>query len=115
MTEHNYFGSHETQCKCGCGMDIKPELRSQLNVLREAYGHPIVVYSGARCKDYNRRIGGAVHSAHTLGLAADLGFPSSKKRRWKLIHECTRFFGNLGFYSGFIHVDLRDGHRYWTG
>ena len=43
-----------------------------LDPIREAWGEPIVVSSGYRCKELNTLVGGAQHSHHLLGCAADL-------------------------------------------
>lgn len=43
-----------------------------LDPLREAYGKPINVTSGFRCKRLNDAIKGSKYSAHLLGYAADL-------------------------------------------
>lgn len=43
-----------------------------LDPIREAWGEPIVVSSGYRCTELNALVGGATHSHHLLGCAADL-------------------------------------------
>lgn len=43
-----------------------------LDPLRAAYGYPIKVSSGYRCKALNRVVGGVSNSAHLTGYAADL-------------------------------------------
>lgn len=43
-----------------------------LDPIREAWGEPIVVSSGYRCRELNDLVGGATHSHHLLGCAADL-------------------------------------------
>ena len=57
-----------------------------LDPIREAWGKPIVVSSGYRCKELNALVGGVKNSHHLLGCAADQGrrirnfikFPSKK-------------------------------------
>jgi uncharacterized protein YcbK (DUF882 family) len=113
----NFFSKEETQCKCGCGLDITERTRETLNQLRLHYGAPIHIVSGARCSDYNRRVGGARNSRHLDGLAVDIALPSNKKNRRELIRDIvwSNDFMGLGFYTTFIHVDLRREHAYWTG
>ena len=41
-----------------------------LDPIREAWGEPIVVSSGYRCKELNELVGGAKHSHHIIGCAA---------------------------------------------
>ena len=43
-----------------------------LDPIREAWGRPILVSSGYRCKELNDLVGGATHSHHLIGCAADL-------------------------------------------
>ena len=58
-----------------------------LNPIREAWGEPIVVSSGYRCKELNTLIGGAKNSHHLLGCAADIiaGNKADHRRLFKLI------------------------------
>ena len=46
-----------------------------LDPIREAWGEPIVVSSGYRCKELNTLIGGVKNSHHILGCAADITAP----------------------------------------
>ena len=46
-----------------------------LDPIREAWGKPIIVSSGYRCKELNAMVGGAKHSHHILGCAADITAP----------------------------------------
>lgn len=62
----------ETVCKCGCGLNITTTFMNLLNDLREEFGKPIIVLSGARCAEHNAKVGGAKQSAHIEGRAADL-------------------------------------------
>lgn len=48
------------------------ELIDFLNPIREAWGKPIVVTSGYRCKELNKKVGGVDSSAHTIGYGVDL-------------------------------------------
>ncbi len=43
-----------------------------LDPLREAWGSPIKVNSGYRCKELNAKVGGSKTSSHMSGYAADL-------------------------------------------
>ena len=47
-------------------------IENVLDPLREAYGKPIVVTSGFRCKKLNKAVGGSPSSQHLLGLDADI-------------------------------------------
>ena len=60
-----------------------------LDPIREAWGDPIVVSSGYRCKELNTLVGGAKNSHHMLGCAADLiaGNKADHRRLFNLIRQ----------------------------
>ena len=60
-----------------------------LDPIREAWGEPIVVSSGYRCKQLNELVGGAKYSHHLLGCAADIiaGNRADHRRLFKLIRQ----------------------------
>ena len=60
-----------------------------LDPIREAWGEPIVVSSGYRCKELNALVGGVKNSHHILGCAADLiaGNKADHRRLFKLIQQ----------------------------
>ena len=60
-----------------------------LDPIREAWGEPIVVSSGYRCKKLNTLVGGAKNSHHMLGCAADLiaGNKADHRKLFKLIQQ----------------------------
>jgi len=43
-----------------------------LEPLREFAGVPVIITSGYRCKELNRKVGGVANSQHLVGEAADL-------------------------------------------
>ena len=54
-------------------MDNIQLVANQLEVLRHSIGDlPITVYSGFRCEELNKAVGGAKRSGHLSGLAADI-------------------------------------------
>ena len=66
-----------------CGIDNKPKTEEEvenlralclevLQPLRDHLGKPVVVSSGYRCKDLNRKVGGVENSQHLKGEAADI-------------------------------------------
>ena len=63
-----------------------------LDPIREAWGEPIVVSSGYRCKELNALVGGAKNSHHLLGCAADLiaGNKEDHRRLFNLIQQMQR-------------------------
>ena len=59
------------------------ELIKFLNPLREAWGSPILVSSGYRCKRLNSLVGGVASSVHVKGWAADLVPKNGKMTEFK--------------------------------
>lgn len=123
-TEHKYFTMQElvrsrtaethkpTPIDNTPPANIVPNLHRLMDYLdkvREAYGKPIRVSSGYRCRDLNRAVGGADDSQHKLGLAADLIVPDMEHlmaviRKLggfdQLIDECPKGRGR------WVHVSI---------
>lgn len=105
-----YFTLDEFACKCGCGFSaIDFELGQVLDALRDFFDKPITVNSGCRCEAHNLRVGGAMHSQHLLGKAADIVVKDIDPQ---LVAEMAVRLGATGVkrYANFTHVDVRDGH-----
>lgn len=58
-----------------------------LDPLRRLYGKPIIINSGYRCQELNKRVGGVSNSWHTQGNAADIHVAS--------LAEAIRIFDSL--------------------
>ncbi len=105
----SYFKDDEWACRCGCKMLPKLVTMRLLNQIREDYGKPIGITSGARCPTYNAKIGGAKASEHTKGNAIDLArtpelleFLSGKLEHYKVCME------HPDSTPQWIHLDLRN-------
>ena len=78
--EIEFFTPEEMKCKCGgkyCDgypHEIQPPLMQILDRARRWSGHPIVIVSGLRCKEWNRIQKGVATSQHQYGEAADVYF-----------------------------------------
>lgn len=72
---------------------------SILDPLREAYGKPITVTSGYRCRKLNMAVGGVSNSQHLEGKAADIhgkpNTPEENKKLFDLIQELELPFDQL--------------------
>lgn len=68
-----------------------------LDPLREAYGKPIYVNSGFRCKELNEAVGGVYNSEHLTGCAADIDtyFNEENKKLFELAQELNLPFRQL--------------------
>jgi len=116
--DFRHFVPKEIACKCGgryCKGEIffDPIFMLKLENLRDAYGAPIVINSGHRCRLHNARIGGAPRSLHKT-IAADIRAPREAAARFALYRAAREAgFSGFGFYRGWLHVD-RGPARHWT-
>lgn len=104
-----HFKPSETQCKCGCGLDINLEMLTKLNEIREAFGKPISLTSGKRCQKHNdeMRPPGAKGSSHVKGVAADL--VRTQELAKFLINNLEKFnlrMESLDKTPSWIHIDM---------
>jgi uncharacterized protein YcbK (DUF882 family) len=131
VTPHFLFS--EMSCHDGTPVpdELKPNVRrlcsELLERIRSRWGGAIVVISGYRSPAYNRAVGGAKHSQHVLGTAADIRCANlDDLPRLKFLIDTMIKGGELpalggyGVYANWLHVDCRDkpadGHiAQWTG
>lgn len=68
------FTVAEVACKCGCGMVPEQDFMDKVQMMRDLYGRPLRVTSGARCSAYNAKVSGTGEDGpHTTGRAIDFG------------------------------------------
>ena len=97
------------------------EVCENLEVLRHALGDvKIHVVSGYRTPSWNEHVGGAKHSQHKLGKAADIQVagltPVQLRRRvLDLIEAGKMKQGGVGLYPTFLHYDVRGTGARWEG
>ncbi len=79
-----------------------------LDPIREAWGEPIVVSSGYRCKQLNALVGGAKYSHHILGCAADIiaGNRADHRKLFKMIQKMQQE-GRIKFTQLILEGDGR--------
>jgi len=85
---------------------------------KQSKTQPLYLLSGYRTNKTNRKVGGARHSEHKNGRAADIRPKYATKKRIKKLRQDAKKIniGGVGYYSksGFIHVD--SGRvRSWNG
>jgi len=110
-----HFTNEELDCKCGCGLSVRDDFLILLEALRAMVGLPLPISSGARCDEYNKKIGGVENSRHIFGVAVDITCTTSEFR--SLIIRSAIALGMYGFgiAEGFVHIDIRhkDRSRLW--
>jgi zinc D-Ala-D-Ala carboxypeptidase len=104
-----YFSLAETECKCGCGFDMLPAFKDECDALREVYGKPLTMTSGARCPSYNQKVSTTgPQGPHTTGRAADFAVSHGEAHKLLGIIMAMGFTGVGIQQKGggrFIHVD----------
>ncbi len=99
----------------------------RLQKLRDWYLRPMIINSGYRTKEYNKKVGGATNSKHIEGIASDIALPeefysytkerqneflNNVKNKWIELCSEDGLGGGIGFYDAFFHLDSRESGRY---
>jgi uncharacterized protein YcbK (DUF882 family) len=124
VTEH--FSWQEFCCHDGAPVPeaLQPEVHrlcsTVLEPLRQRWGSPLVLISGYRSESYNIRVGGALHSQHLAGRAADVApiERAATAQLAALVETMIREgalpeLGGFGVYprQGWVHLDVRNRER----
>ena len=85
---------------------MEPAVVQALDIARDIYGFPMVITSGFRTVEHNKKVGGSRQSSHLLGYAADIAVPNSERRFLLVEALLDAGFHRLGLGPDFVHVDL---------
>lgn len=103
--------AHEVVCQgVGCCQEsiISKRMVDAYQDIRDEYGDAIEIAtaggSGYRCEKHNREVGGASGSLHKIGCAFDMHCRNKAKLLGIVERKITD--GEIGVYSGFIHVGV---------
>lgn len=106
------FTPKEIACK-GDGMIlIDRAAMDSLQRLRTLIGRPLIINSGYRSPEYNKKVGGAPKSQHVLGKAFDIKLTKEVSRDLIKYLAPNAGFSGIGDYDTFVHVDTGP-QRYW--
>jgi uncharacterized protein YcbK (DUF882 family) len=89
-----------------------------LQAIRDAIGKPIIINSGYRSPEHNKKVGGAVNSFHVKGMAVDFRVNGMSQQDLfnkveELIKSGAIIQGGLGLYSSWVHYDIRGIKARW--
>lgn len=112
-----HFTVRELACKC-CGVVILADgFATELELLREAFGHPLKINSGSRCKAHNESVGGSTGSFHLTHnekwkvngtCAVDVGWSNwSVDLKRKFLRIAKENGWSIGKANSFCHIDKR--------
>ena len=112
-----HFSIGEMACKDGSDEVLySTELMGTLEKLRAYGGFTIHINSGYRTPSYNKKIGGASHSQHIYGTAADISVRKEGKTISGKLICClcqTLGFRGVAYISeSAVHVDMRSSGNY---
>ncbi len=100
------FSPAEIACRGTGKLRVNADALDRLQALRAALGKPMIVTSGYRSPEHNRRVGGAAASKHLEGTAFDISMSNHDPAAFIAAARRAGFRG-IGTYprSNFIHVD----------
>lgn len=106
-----------SEFKCNDGSDkvlISDELVTLLQKIRDHFSAAVVINSAYRTETYNQKVGGATHSQHVLGTAADIVISGVSPLQVAQYAEYLQpKSGGIGVYTTFTHVDVRETRSRW--
>jgi zinc D-Ala-D-Ala carboxypeptidase len=100
-----HFSRSELWCHHCHQLKLADTLVPRLELLRARVGTPLPILSGYRCPVHNRQVGGAPHSLHLGGAAADF-----KPGLVRPTQAESAGFRGIGVHEGWcVHADVRPG------
>jgi len=100
------FSPREMACKGTGTLLIDANAMDKLQALRDRLGVPILVTSGYRSPEHNKKVGGAKESLHMQGCAFDIRMDNHNPTEFEAAARSCGFTG-FGYYpkQGFMHID----------
>ena len=112
-----HFKVKEFACKDGSPVIfIDDYLVAVLDILRTKLGKPVIITSGYRTPEWNKKCDGAKYSYHMRGMAADIRVEgmNAKQLANKLNAIIPEECGII-VYKNWVHFDVRTGKKYRKG
>lgn len=100
------FAPAEIACRGTGKLCVNVDALGKLQALRTALGRPMIVNSGYRSPEHNRRVSGAPKSMHLEGRAFDVSMGNHDPAEFIKAARAAGFRG-IGTYprSNFVHID----------
>lgn len=100
------YGIANAICTADVRNAVKALVLNVLQPLRDAWGKPLHINSGYRCRRVNALVGGVATSQHTKGEAADVRC-SDPYGLAGLARELKLPYDQMILYPGFVHISHR--------
>lgn len=115
LTRH--FKVKEFACKDNSQVIFIDEyLCTILDILRHKIGKPVIITSGYRTPEWNKKCGGTKYSYHMRGMAADIRVDGMSAK--ELANELNKIVPDecgIIVYKSWVHFDVRTGKKYRKG
>ena len=116
-SQYSSFNESEFRCR-HCGrQEMRPEFMGKLQALRSAYGKPLYITSGFRCRDHPVEKAKSSPGMHATGLAADIGVQGAEAVTVLRLALGIGFTG-VGVQQKnekrFLHLDTRALPTIWS-
>lgn len=87
---------------------ISTQLIQRLQAMRKALKHPIIITSGYRTPEHNKKVKGSPNSKHMQGIAVDISTTGHSLKRLIFFAIKFGFFGIISYPDrNCLHLDLR--------
>lgn len=112
-----HFKVKEFRCRDGSQVVfIDDYLVSVLDILRNKIRKPVIITSGYRTPEWNKKCNGAKYSYHMRGMAADIRVDGiSAKELANKLDEIVPDGCGIIVYNSWVHFDVRTGKKYRKG
>lgn len=105
LTEN--FRLIEFQCPCCHTVLLNPLLVAKLQMLRDGVKQAIIINSGYRCAEHNKKVGGVLNSLHRIGQAADVRVPLAEQDKFCELALEHGFAKAIPYGArGFVHLQI---------
>lgn len=113
--EYYHYSEFDSRDSPGSGKKLKESFKEKFELFTKIYGEEVGINSGYRTPSHNKRVGGATHSAHKDGTAADISCRDDADKYRMVYAAMQAGFPRIGIGSTFIHLDNKNekDYRIW--